>query len=559
MKKKLIKLLVIVLTIVLGTVGCTKEKNNKDSNEESSEYNIQESNYIHLTMLLPTTINPILNKDKSVGYIMNLVYDGLFEVDENYNVQPKLVETYTKSSDGKSINIKLNSDATWHNNEEVTSSDVSYTVDLIKKTKDSPYLSLVENIKSIYISDSKNFTINLDENDPFIVDKLIFPIVSKSQLNSLNNSEISEYKYNLLGNGPYKIKEYVDRQYIILERNEEYFGELPENRKEIFVKMVPDKESQTEMVLSLDSDIASINLAELSKFENKKEFNITNYEGRDYEMVIFNYDNEFLNDVNFRKSIISAIDREQLLKEAYVNNATLSNFPLNTNSKYYDKTIKNLDYNKEKATEYLAKALKSVNESIQSQKQAEANKESSQNLQGVIEDNSTVASSNSQLSREEMKEILGQIELNIVVSAENSEREKVANTIKQNLAAIGIKSIVNALNEEDLEKALNTKEYDLAVVGYSLSSVPDARSILEACNIKDDKLSTYIKSLGSCKSEDEIKEVYNKIQKYVVEKGMFISLGILDNFIVSNKRLEGSIYPNDFDIYKGISNLQMKK
>ena len=559
MKKKLIKLLAIVLTIALGTVGCTKKNENKDSNEELNEYNIKESNYIHLTMLFPTTINPILNKDKSVAYIMNLVYDGLFEMDENYNVQPRLVESYTKSSDGKSINIKLNSDATWHNNKELTSSDVSYTVDLIKKTKDSPYLGFVENIKSIDISDSKNFTITLDENDPFIIDKLTFPIVSRSQLGELNTSELSEYKYNLLGNGPYKIKEYVDRQYLILERNEDYFGEMAENRKEIFVKMVPDKESQTEMVLSLDSDIASIGLGELSKFESKKEFNITSYEGRDYEMVIFNYDNEFLNDANFRKSIISAIDREKLLKEAYVNNATLSHFPLNTNSRYYNNGIKSLNYDKEKAIEYLSKALKSVNESIESQKQAEANKESSENLHGIIEDNSNENSSNSQLTREQIKEILGNIELKIIVSAENNEREKVANTIKQNLASIGIKSVVEKLNEKDLQKALDSKEYDLAVVGYLLSSIPDARSILEACNIKDDKLSTYIKSLGDCKSEDEIKEVYNKIQKYIVEKGLFISLGILDNFIVSNKRLEGTIYPNDFDIYKGISNLQMNK
>ncbi|MCC3669654.1 ABC transporter substrate-binding protein [Terrisporobacter mayombei] len=559
MKKKLIKLLAIVLTIVLGTVGCAKENKNEDSNEEINEYNIQESNYIHLTMLFPKTINPILNRDKSVGYIMNLIYDGLFEIDENYNVEPRLVETYTKSSDGKSINIKLKSDATWHNNKELTSSDVNFTVDLIKKIKDNPYSDLVGNIKSIQINDSKNFTINLNENDPFIIEKLTFPIVSKDKLSSLKTDEVNKYKNNLLGNGPYKIKEYVDRQYMILERNEKYFGDLPENRKEIFVKMVPDKESQTEMVLSLDSDIASVTLSELSKFEKKKEFNITNYEGRNYEMVIFNYDNEFLNDVNFRKAIISAIDRKQLLKEAYVDNATLSHFPLNTTSKYYNKDIKDLDYNKENAIKYLTEALKSVNESLESQKQTDASKQSSQDLKGVIEDNSTGISSNSELSRKDMKEMLKQIELNIVVSAENGERIKVANTIKQNLSSIGIKSVVKELNEKDLAKALNSKEYDLAVVGYSLSSIPDARGILESCNIKDKQFLTYIKSLGNSKSEDETKKVYDQIQKYVVEKGLFISLGILDNFIVSNKRLEGKIYPNDFDIYKGISNLQMSK
>lgn len=559
MSKKLIKLLAVVLTVALGTIGCTKSNKIDDNNKnEISEYNIQESDYIHLTTIFPETINPILNTNKSVSYIMNLIYDGLFEMDENYNVEPRLVEKYTLSSDGKSIRIKLASDATWHNKKEVTSSDVSYTVDLIKKNSKSPYVALVDNIQSIHISDSKNFTIKLKENDPFAIDKLTFPIVSKDKLSSLNTSQIGEYKNNLLGNGPYKIKKYEDRQYIILERNEDYFGDLPENRKEIYVKMVPDKESQTEMVLALDSDIANISLEELSKFENKKEFNITKYEGRDYEMVIFNYDNEFLNNVNFRKAIISSIDREKLLNEAYVDNADLSNFPLNTKNKYYNNDIKNISYDKEKALNYLASGLKSVSKS-QEEKQSEDSQGSSENVEGIIEDNLSGSSTEGELSKQEIKQILNNIELSIIVSSDNSERVKVAHTISQDLSSIGVKSSVKELNNEDLKKALDSKDYDLAVVGYSLSSVPDARGILEACGIKDKKLSTYIESLGKSTSESETKKIYNQIQKYVVEKASFISLGILDDFIVSNKRLKGTINPNEFDIYKGISNLQMSK
>lgn len=559
MSKKLIKLLAVVLTVALGTIGCTKSNKIDDNNKnEISEYNIQESDYIHLTTIFPETINPILNTNKSVSYIMNLIYDGLFEMDENYNVEPRLVEKYTLSSDGKSIRIKLASDATWHNKKEVTSSDVSYTVDLIKKNSKSPYVALVENIQSIHISDSKNFIIKLKENDPFAIDKLTFPIVSKDKLSSLNTSQIGEYKNNLLGNGPYKIKKYEDRQYIILERNEDYFGDLPENRKEIYVKMVPDKESQTEMVLALDSDIANISLEELSKFENKKEFNITKYEGRDYEMVIFNYDNEFLNNVNFRKAIISSIDREKLLNEAYVDNADLSNFPLNTKNKYYNNDIKNISYDKEKALNYLASGLKSVSKS-QEEKQSEDSQGSSENVEGIIEDNLSGSSTEGELSKQEIKQILNNIELSIIVSSDNGERVKVAHTISQDLSSIGVKSSVKELNNEDLKKALDSKDYDLAVVGYSLSSVPDARGILEACGIKDKKLSTYIESLGKSTSESETKKIYNQIQKYVVEKASFISLGILDDFIVSNKRLKGTINPNEFDIYKGISNLQMSK
>ncbi len=559
MKKRIIKLLAIILAIALSTVGCTKENSNENSN--SNEYNIQQSDYIHLTMLFPETINPILNADKSVGYIMNLIYDGLFEIDEEYNVEPRLVENYTLLSNGKKLNIKLNSNATWHDNKKVTSSDVKYTIDLIKKNTTSPYVSLVDNIESLSIEDTENFTINLKENDPFIVEKLTFPIVSKDKLGELNAEQIKEYKNNNIGNGPYKIKKYEDRQYLILERNEDYFGDLPENRKEIYVKMVPDKESQTEMVLSLDSDIANISLEDLSKFEDKKEFNLTEYEGRDYEMVMFNYDNEYLNNVNFRKAIISSIDREALLKDSYVGYATSSNFPLNTKSKYYNSNIKSLPYDKEKSFKYLEQALISMNQSLKEEEAARKIKENSANLSGIIEDNSTSNTDNTDtaLTKDEMKEILADIELKIVVSADNGERVKVAQAISESLDSLGIKTVVEELDSKEMSKALALKEYDLAIVGYSLSSVPDASGILEACNINDTKLSSYIHSLKNSKSEKETKKVYDQIQKYVVDQGLFISLGILDNFVVSNKRLEGTIYPNDFDIYKGISNLQMSK
>lgn len=52
-------------------------------------------------MIRASTINPILNTDKSVSYVLDLVYDSLFELDENYNIQPKLVESYSISSNNK--------------------------------------------------------------------------------------------------------------------------------------------------------------------------------------------------------------------------------------------------------------------------------------------------------------------------------------------------------------------------------------------------------------------------------------------------------------------------
>ncbi|WP_286184189.1 ABC transporter substrate-binding protein [Clostridium sp. CCUG 7971] len=169
MKKK--KILAIILASALTFVGCSDNKENEaNSDTEKSGIN---SEYINLTMVKPKTINPIINKDKSVGYIMNLIYDGLFTIDENYNVVPQLVEEYGISQDGMSIDIKLKN-AKWHNGNNVTSQDVKYSIELIQKSSESPYKILTDNIASVSTINNKELTIKFKNKYAFSVDTLIF-------------------------------------------------------------------------------------------------------------------------------------------------------------------------------------------------------------------------------------------------------------------------------------------------------------------------------------------------------------------------------------------------
>ena len=101
--KKVVKLVSILLALMVFVVGCSADTEKKSEEKNTSKQD--GSQYINLTMIKPTTINPILNNDKSVSYVLNLVYDSLFEFDENYNLQPKLVDSYNISSNNKSINI----------------------------------------------------------------------------------------------------------------------------------------------------------------------------------------------------------------------------------------------------------------------------------------------------------------------------------------------------------------------------------------------------------------------------------------------------------------------
>lgn len=542
---KKLKLLVIITMIGLGISGCSpKEENIPTKDIEKSTIN---SSYINLTMVKPETINPITNKDKSVGYILSLIYDGLFTIDENYNVILQLVKEYGISQDGMSIDIQLN-DAKWHNDKPVTSYDVKYTVDLIKSNLDSPYNVLVSNISSIYVKSDKEFTINFKDRYAFSIDTLIFPIVSKDILGKLNKNDISQEKYNLIGSGAYKIEKYGAREGMILSVNKNYYKELPHYSKDIKVGIVPDEEAQVSMVMALDSDINNIELSDLSKFNNEKQFNLTKYEGRDYESILFNYNNIIFKDINFRKAIAHAINKTRILEEGYIGDAKLINFPLNSKSKYYNEDVKQLEYNKDKAKEYLTKInVENINDI-----NSEHNKKSKNN------ENKTEENKKEKDKNEMLKELFNSLDLKIVVSKTNNERVKTAHLIKEDLKSIGIKSTVAELEGEELNKAIDNKEYDVAIVGWELSNIPDATSIIKASGYTDEKLEGYITSLINSTSQSQTKEIYKSLQNYVNNNVLFMSLVIRDDYIVTNNRLEGKILPNDFDVYEGIINLNIK-
>lgn len=600
--KKVVKLISLLLATMVFVTGCKSDTDVKSNEVKTSK---KTSEYINLTMIRASTINPILNTDKSVSYVLDLVYDSLFELDENYNIQPKLVESYSISSNNKKIDITLKDNIKWHDGESLTAKDVKYTYELINENKDSAYNSLVSNISGITVHGSKKLTINFKDSYAFSLETLIFPIVSKDKLDGLKTDELKLAKNNLVGSGAYKIKKYEDRDYMILELNSDYYDlNKDNNKKEVYVKMVPDTESQTEMVLSLDSDISKVTLGSISKFTDNDNFVINKYQGRNYDYVLFNYDNKYLNNLDIRKAISFAVDRESIIKDAYSDRAKLSNFPLNSTSEYYDSDLKPLSYNTENAQNYLKKAVLSLDNtdnntasrksndtnsadstdnnkndvnSIENTKSEDTNKVASD---GNIKNNTEQTSNNSEdttaknntstdktnkqekrtfkdVTHSEVKEMLKDITFKIIVNKNNTERVKAANIISNNLEAIGIKTEIKDLTEDDMQKALKEKDYDLALIGCELPAVSDATYVLNKLGYSDKKLDKYITQLQNATSEEEIKSIYKTIQKYVKEKAIFISFGILNDYVVLNGRLKGELNSNDFDVYSGIDKIKM--
>ena len=162
------------------------------------------------------------------------------------------------------------------------------------------------------------------------------------------------------------------------------------------------------------------------------------------------------------------------------------------------------------------------------------------------------------ITNSEVRALLKDVTFKIIVNKNNSERVKAATIISNNLEAIGIKTEIKDLEDDEMTKALDKKDYDLALIGCELPAVSDATYIIKQLGYDDKQLDKYLNALQNANSEDEIKSTYKTLQKYVKEKAIFISFGILDDYVVLNGRLDGELICNDFNVYRGINTIKIK-
>jgi len=159
---------------------------------------------------------------RSHGY---MVYDTLFGLDENFNVQPQMVDTYSMSKDGMDYSFTLRDGLKWHDGSPVTAKDC---VASLKRwgAKDGMGQKLMAATGSLEVVDDKTFTLKLKE--PFgmvllalakITSNVPFMMKEEQALTS-PDEQIKE----VIGSGPFKFvkEEFKPGVSAVYVKNEDY-------------------------------------------------------------------------------------------------------------------------------------------------------------------------------------------------------------------------------------------------------------------------------------------------------------------------------------------------
>jgi peptide/nickel transport system substrate-binding protein len=161
-----------------------------------------------------------------------------------------------------------------------------------------------------------------------------------------------------LYNGPYVLTEMKLGSHVIVKKNEFFAGKKAEIEK-IIVKLIPNTQTLEAALVSGEIDMIgelgfSFDQAvEFEKRADKNKFKTLFRDGLVYEHIDLNLRNPILQDLNVRKALLHAIDREKLAKALFAGKqqAALSNIhPLDA---YYTDAVTKYPADLKKAGELL--------------------------------------------------------------------------------------------------------------------------------------------------------------------------------------------------------------
>lgn len=310
---------------------------------------------------MPDSLNPIAAHSATASEFFLLVYDPLWRMDENYEPQPCLVESWDLSSDGLVWTIRLRQDVYFNDPDPeleapvlLTASDVKFSYELFMRYADD-YDRYFDGIRSIDCPDSSTVVITTD----YVKGDMLYnptPILPRYLWSAYATDPESMDNSALVGTGPflYQSEEIlegeVQKSWTFLA-NEDYFGGSPALAELCFVyEEIPNNaamkllDGQVDACMGL-TEAQLLNLQDMTGVECFE----TQGPGRGYHVLAMNTQSGPLADERVRQALVYALDRDKIFSVALGSVGVSGHGFADPGSDYYLEGAGESVFNKEQA------------------------------------------------------------------------------------------------------------------------------------------------------------------------------------------------------------------
>ena len=468
----------------------------------------------------PKSFNPLTQPDAAGQFVMRFMYDTLLGQPEPQKFTPHLAKSF-ETKDNKTYTVKIDPNAKWSDGKPITADDVIFTINLIANPKVESslgrYIKPLAGLSSTgKLKEGQKLTsvIKIDDKTvEFVCRQPLDPNYVKNSL-GFNVSILPKHIFEKIDpakipsskavqspsvvSGPYKFTKYVTNDHIELAANDGFVLGAPKIKK-IFIKIqngtnlvVDLKAGKVQM--SAGAGIGKVSINDIDVLKKEKNLVVKDVPSLGSQYIMPNDSDPEMN-VHFRKALVHAVNRKQLVDQLYKGYGAVYPTMYTAASPVYDKTVKNPEYNVELAKKELAASGYDVN-----------------------------------------KEIV------LMVPLGNVQREQSADLIQQNLQAIGLKVKLQKMDFPTLMTHNKKGDFKIMLMGLTLSADPDYMNLYETGGVSnfqktaDPKLMDMMSAAAFEADSAKRTQRYHEIQHYMAEQMFNIPLYGEQDFIIQNKK-----------------------
>ena len=262
-------------------------------------------------------LNPSLRASTGVYIVTSKIIESLVDLDADGKPVPELATSWSSSPDGKVVTFKLRQGVKWHDGTPFTSADVKYNALELWKKHLNFGTALQLNLEAVDTPDES--TVIFKYSRPMPLDLLLRALADLGYVvpkHKFEGTNVLENPANTapIGTGPYRFVQYQRGQYIIAERNPEYWRKGEPYLDRIVWRVITDKSAATAALETGQIQLSAysqVTLADLDRLKKNPQFEVTS---KGSEANVFNNTLEFnfrrkeLSDVRVRRAIVHAID-----------------------------------------------------------------------------------------------------------------------------------------------------------------------------------------------------------------------------------------------------------
>ena len=282
----------------------------------------------------------------------NLIYNQLFKDTPGGTIEPALATSW-ESSDLQTFTFQLRDDVYFHNGEKFTADDVAYNIDRALASPGTQVYDRWAMVDSYDVVNDYEIVIRLSRVNVDFVANLSWPACG--MVNRAACEADPERGY-WIGTGAWIVDEFVPNDHTTWRRNENYWGEVPVT-KLFTLRTVTEETARVAMLESGEANVVySLQPQSVPYIIDNPNLELTSYTLTNIMYLGFNTSVPITSDVNFRRAVAYAIDRQtgaDLSRDGY---ATIPDNPIfwGYRTEFRNTDVPKIERNLDTAREYLA-------------------------------------------------------------------------------------------------------------------------------------------------------------------------------------------------------------